>query len=113
MNKKIDIKFDKDLDYIIELKGELVSSRKLMDSKDSLDQYTGANLILCAYINKYNNLSENAKIHLNENINQLEKKAVEVLVELGQSKLVDKNLLKKYGYFTIKKTEHIQNSNTK
>ena len=96
--EKIDIPFEKNLDYILELKGELTSSRILMDSNDAMDQYMGANLILCSYINKYNNLSENAKMHLRENINELEKKAVKVLVEQGHSKIVEKELLKKYGY---------------
>lgn len=100
MEKKIDIQFDKDLDYIIALKGELVEAKILMQSgEDKLDKYRGANLLLCSYVNKYNNLSENAKKHLNVNMNDLEEMAVNVLVNQGHSDIVDKDLLKKYGMY--------------
>ncbi len=97
--EKIDVQFDKNLDYIIELKGELVQARELMKSDNKLNQYTGANVVLCSYLTKYENLSENAKRHLNENINELEKLAVNVLVNQGHSKIVKVDLLKKYGLF--------------
>jgi len=103
MENKIDIQFDKALDYIIELKGELVEARELMYSDDKLEKYRGANLLLCSYINKYNHLSENAKRHLNVDINDLEKMAVETLVEQGYSRIVKDDLLKKYGYSAGKK----------
>jgi len=96
---KVDAQFDKDSNYIIELKGELVQAKRLMNSEDSLDEYTGANLILCSYINKYDNLSKNAKKHLNMDMNELEKMAVNILVNQGHSKLVKVDLLKKYGVY--------------
>jgi len=99
MEKKIDVQSDKDLDYIIEFERKLVNSKKLMHSDNELDEYTGANLILCSYINKYNNLSENAKKHLNVDMNELEKLAVNILVNQGHSKLVKVDLLKKYGVY--------------
>lgn len=111
--EEIDIAFDKNLDYIIELKGELVNSKQLMNSDNSLKQYRGANLILCSYLSKYNNLSDNAKKHINENINELEKMAVKILVDQGHSNIINEDLLKKYRYSssTIKKFR--QNPNTK
>ena len=101
--EKIDIQFDKNLDYILELKGELVQVGGLMRSKEELDAYRGANLLLFSYLTKYNNLSENAKRHLHENINDLEKMAVSILVNQGHSDIVQEELLKKYGYSVDKK----------
>jgi uncharacterized membrane protein len=98
---KIDIQFDKNLDYIIELKGELVHARDLMSSGDDSLKWAGANYVLNSYINKYSNLSENAKNHLNENINDLEKMAVKIVVEQGYSDIINQELLKKYGYSKI------------
>ncbi|MFH1503492.1 MAG: hypothetical protein ABIE36_02455 [Candidatus Diapherotrites archaeon] len=97
--EKIDVQFDKNLDYIIELKGELVQARELMKSDNKLNQCTGANAVLCSYLPKYENLSENAKRHLDEDTNELEKLAVNVLVNQGHSKFVKVDLLKKYGLF--------------
>jgi hypothetical protein len=105
MEDKVDVQFDKNLDYILELKGELVQARELMKSGNRLSQYTGANCILCSYLAKYDNLSENAKRHLNENINDLEEMAVKTLVDQGYSNIVKENLLKKYGYSVSEKVK--------
>jgi hypothetical protein len=100
MEKKIDVQFDKDLDYIIELKGELAEAKILMQSgEDKLDKYRGAGYILENYRHKYKNLSENAKKHLNVNMNDLEEMAVNILVNQGHSDIVEKDLLKKYGLY--------------
>jgi uncharacterized membrane protein len=99
MEKKIDIQFDNDLDYIIELKGELVEAKTLMkNAMKTLDQYRGANLVLCSYLTKYDNLSENAKKHLNVDMNELEKLAIETLIAQGHTDILNRDLLKKHGY---------------
>ena len=104
MDKKIDVQFDSDLDYIIALKGELVEAKTLMIYGDKLSKYRGACYILESHLSKYNNnLSENAKKHLDVDINELERKAVEVLVEQGHSDIVKKDLLKKYKYHVPEK----------
>lgn len=99
MVDKIDIKFDKDLDYIIELKGELVEAKTLMENGSyPLDKYRGATHLLDSYLAKYNNLSANAKNHLKVNINELEARAIKILFEQGHLKMVKEDLAKKHGY---------------
>jgi hypothetical protein len=55
--------------------------------------------MLRSYLNKYENLSENSKKHLNVDINDLEKLAVNVLFNQGHSDIIGMDLLRKYGLY--------------
>jgi hypothetical protein len=65
---------------------------------DRLDKYRGATTFLTSLFNKYDNLSENAKKHLNVNISELEKLAVDTLVKEGYEDTLNKETLEKFGY---------------
>jgi hypothetical protein len=82
--------------------------------ENNLTKYRGANLLLCSYKHKYNNLSENAKKHLKVDMGELEKLAVNVLVDQGYSDIVNQDLLKKYRSSKDSVQKHRrQNPNTK
>jgi len=102
---KIKYQFNKtELASLSKLKDEIIQARKFMSSDDPLDEYTGANYLLYSSLSKYNQLNNKARKFLNINItcidiNDLEKLAVNILVNQGHSKLVKVDLLKKYGVY--------------
>lgn len=97
---KIKYQFNEtELASLSELKDEIIQAKRLMNSEDSLDKYISAACVLCSYINQYNDLSENEKKHLDVDIGDLEKLAVNILVNQGHPKLVGVDLLKKYGLY--------------
>ena len=75
---------------------ELIETRKLIDSGDNLGKYRGANILLGSTINKYNSLDKKVRELFYIDVDNLEKKAVEILVNQGYSKIVPEKLLKKY-----------------
>lgn len=89
---------ERELASLLEIKGELVQAKELMYYGDQLSQYRGANYLLCSFLAKYNLLDKKSKDSLHIDVNNLERKAVEILVNQGHNKLVENELLKKYGY---------------
>lgn len=99
MENKINTQFNKGLTHFKELKTDLVEAKRLMNSEDKMDKYTGASLLLSKYIQDYDTLTDYSKEHLNVDMNELEKLAVNILVNQGRSGLVKIDLLKKYGLY--------------
>jgi hypothetical protein len=112
MENKIDNPLDSN-PYILLLKGGLAHAKEWMSSGDEMQKCTGAELVLNYYTERYNVLNDDAKKYVGINANELEKMAVDILVEQGHSKLVKDSLLKKYEYSPSTTKKYRQNPNTK
>jgi folate-dependent phosphoribosylglycinamide formyltransferase PurN len=101
--KKTYVFTERELASLLNMHAELVESRQLMYSDEVLDRYRGANTILNSAIHKYKNFDEEHKKQLNIDVNELERKAVKILVDDGYPQIVSKELLEKYGYAVAEK----------
>ncbi|MGY4884863.1 MAG: hypothetical protein ACP5NZ_04770 [Nanobdellota archaeon] len=114
------------------IEGGISHAKLWLYSGTESEKRYGAEVLLNYWIERYNVLSDEEKKNISfnvfednknaisVNINDLEKKAVEVLVKQGHSNVVDESLLKKYGYsptsgdyFGEKLVKGRQNPNTK